>query len=199
MLKVLLRCALPPQYSLVSWNALQSSHWSTMESLYRSASTCRVLLGFQVPTLPPQTLQFLFYTKLKGSWKYTMARLSLVTGFTLGGKNAVTSLGHPSVMAYNLQDSKFTKNVFFLHCPISALLEKISSAWVRELPKNVKPEHHCLYCCPWSSAPLPLGGSQPVSLCLSAVSLLPAACRWGTEAFNQDVKNRKTFLRSAVG
>lgn len=78
-----------------------------------------------------------------------MARLSLVTGFTPEGKNAVTSLGHPSVMTYNLQDSKFTKNAFFLPCPRSALLERISSAWVRELPKNVKPGHHWLYCCPW--------------------------------------------------
>lgn len=42
-----------------------------------------------------------------------MARLSLVTEFTPGEKNAVTSLGHPSVMAYNLQDCKFTKNAFF--------------------------------------------------------------------------------------
>lgn len=55
-----------------------------------------------------------------------MARLSLVTGFTPGGKNEVTSLGHPSVMAYNLQDGKFTKNVFFLPCLRSALLGRIS-------------------------------------------------------------------------
>lgn len=123
-----------------------------------------------------------------------MARLSLVTGFTPGGKNAVTSLGHPSVMAYNLQDGKFTKNAFVLPCPSSALPGRISrdmlsAVQVRELPTNVKLGYHLLYCCPWLSAPLPLGRSQPASTSASwPLNLLPAAFRWGTEAFNSDMK-----------
>lgn len=112
VLKVLLLCAIPPQYSLASWDPLCRHTEASMRSFpgqHRLAGCC---LEFWTP--PPQTLQLLFYTKLKGSWTHTMARLSLVTGFTPGEKNAVTSLGHPSVMAYNLRDCKFTENAFFL-------------------------------------------------------------------------------------
>lgn len=63
-----------------------------------------------------------------------MARLSLVTGFTPGEKNAVTGLGHPSVMAYNPQDGKFTENAFFLPCPRSALLRRISRDVLSAVP-----------------------------------------------------------------
>lgn len=138
----------------ILWPAEILRHTEAFEErLYRSASTCKVLLGFWVRAPPSQTLQLLFYTKLKGSWEHTMARLSLVTGFTPGGKNAVTSLGHPSVMAYNLQDGKFTKNAFFLPYSRSALLGRISrdmfsAVQVRELPTSVKPGHHLL-CCSW--------------------------------------------------
>lgn len=117
-----------------------------------------------------------------------MARLSLVTGFTPGEKNAVTSLGHPSVMAYNPQDSKFTKNAF--SCLVPEVLypeELVKMCYLLCLGQGISNERETR-----ASSALSLFMVASISVSLPAplpLSLLPAACTWGTEAFNVDVKD----------
>lgn len=78
-------CAISQWYSLASWNIQGHTKVHPFRSFVggqHKFEGCHLEFG----AVLPKTLLHEFYIKLENSWKYTMDKLSLVTGFILGEK-----------------------------------------------------------------------------------------------------------------